>query len=211
MGKWHYPKWRRVAMQAVMFLILGASLALAQWVVHDRRTNGSTRMGGMRYYGPIGVRIPAGWKLESEAVEPGLAPKWVKFKAVEPGPGGAPGRVLLVAENQGSPRLTAEQLLNLLPEIPRKAIQIGPYTGVLVNQQIAEDTLMGPESGPEEYQLIAGCVGPTGIAIRLVLDCPIDPESDENAQRQQRLDDILLIQEIARLMIVHTEPNAPWP
>lgn len=62
MGRpWEYPNWRRVVMQVVMWLILCATLGLAEIVTRTRGIEGAEQVR----VGPLIVRLPYGWKLDS--------------------------------------------------------------------------------------------------------------------------------------------------
>ncbi|HSZ55221.1 MAG TPA: hypothetical protein VK797_06140 [Tepidisphaeraceae bacterium] len=69
MGRpWEYPNWRRVAMQLVMWLILCATLGLAEIVTRTRGIEGAQQVR----VGPVIVRLPYGWKLDSADAVHGL-------------------------------------------------------------------------------------------------------------------------------------------
>jgi hypothetical protein len=70
MGRpWEYPRWRRVLMQAVMWVILAGTVGLAQLVVVERRRSPIALEARMRV-GPLWVRTPADWSVTSES-DPG--------------------------------------------------------------------------------------------------------------------------------------------
>lgn len=61
MGRpWEYPRWRRVLMQAVMWVILAGTVGLAQLVVVERRRAQIELEAPVRV-GPIWVRTPVDW------------------------------------------------------------------------------------------------------------------------------------------------------
>lgn len=62
---WDYPRWRRVLMQAVTWLILGGTVALAQLVVHQKQ-RAALRLGPPLRFGALIVRVPEGWKVKEE-------------------------------------------------------------------------------------------------------------------------------------------------
>lgn len=61
MGRpWEYPRWRRVLMQVVMWVILAGAAGLAQLVVVERR-RAPIALEAPVQVGPIWVRTPADW------------------------------------------------------------------------------------------------------------------------------------------------------
>jgi hypothetical protein len=59
MGRpWEYPNWRRVTMQVMMWLILCATLGLAEMVSRTRGIEGAQQVR----VGPVVVRLPYRWK-----------------------------------------------------------------------------------------------------------------------------------------------------
>jgi hypothetical protein len=65
MGRpWEYPRWKRVLMQAAMWLIFGGTVGLAQLVAHHRRASPQADLGPPRPWGRLTVRLPDGWEIE---------------------------------------------------------------------------------------------------------------------------------------------------
>lgn len=58
---WEYPRWRRVVMQAVMWLILGGTVGLAQLIAY-KRNHAPIELGAPVRLGQVDVRLPAGWE-----------------------------------------------------------------------------------------------------------------------------------------------------
>jgi len=57
---WEYPRWRRVLMQVVMWVILGGTLGLAQLVVRQRQQAPIFLQLPVQV-GPLWVSLPLGW------------------------------------------------------------------------------------------------------------------------------------------------------
>ena len=182
-------------MQGVLCLAFGASLALAEWVVHHGNV---TRLAKVEFLGPIGICRPQGWMLQSETEHP-----IVKFVAVEPRLKGLPSRTLIVQQKQMPPGTTPEVFLSSMglywgaSAIP---IDIGGITGVLLSNRPAEVSDPAAVEDAVDNQFIAGCVGPTGIAISIQLKCPREPVLQVDEDRQ-------LIQDIARHIILQADPT----
>lgn len=72
---WQYGRWRSVVLQAVMWVVFGASLGLAAFIDHRRSGSLDVRLGEPVTDGRLSVRLPAGWdvmiKQKGEAVGPG--------------------------------------------------------------------------------------------------------------------------------------------
>src|SRR5688572_29586169 len=80
---WQYPRWRRVAMQAVMWVILGATVALAALVSHEVRRSRLVQLADERTLDDnLAVRLPKGWQ---DGAGPGDTAPWT-------------GRVMITAE-----------------------------------------------------------------------------------------------------------------
>src|SRR5688572_3510330 len=59
---WQYPRWRRYAMQATMWLVLGATVGLAAFVNHERRRSMRVELGSPTSHGWLVVRLPKTWQ-----------------------------------------------------------------------------------------------------------------------------------------------------
>src|SRR4051812_28028260 len=84
---WQYSRWRRLALQAAMCLLLGLSMAAAAWVGQKRRPP-AVVLGEVRQHGILRYALPSGWDVEIK----GLPSEVV---AEEPGPHGRVLRVLV--------------------------------------------------------------------------------------------------------------------
>src|SRR5688572_22818923 len=60
---WQYPRWRRYAMQAAMWVILGVTVGMAALVNHSRRQALRVELGPPITSGPFTVRLPAKWSI----------------------------------------------------------------------------------------------------------------------------------------------------
>lgn len=63
---WQYPRWRRIAMQATLWVVLGATVGLAALVDHYRSGAAALKLGPMENFGPLSLRLPAGWAITAE-------------------------------------------------------------------------------------------------------------------------------------------------
>lgn len=180
-------------MQIVLCLIFGGSIALAQWVVHDRQVNGSTRLSGMIPVGPIEVRPPEGWSV-TKTQDPNY------LEAREPG-NGEQLKTLEITARKVSPDMKPEGYLLMKGlyhfgvSVP---ISIGNARGILMSNRPGDEML--PAAGPIDDELIAACVTSNGIAVSIVLSCPDETPDDRPANVQ-------LIRDIARRIQVRTEPG----
>lgn len=174
------------------------SLGLAEWVVHDQRTKGGTPLERVPIsVGPLSIRGPRGWELESQSEHP------VRYVAVEPERGDRDARTLTIRETKVQVGTSAEKFLaqkGLEFGLPSEPIRIGKVNGILVSSQSQADTEMAPESAPIVNEWIAGCVGPNGIAISIQLKGPEETET-------QRMLDKQLIRDVARAIAVQDDPG----
>jgi hypothetical protein len=72
---WHYPRWRRIVMQVVLWAVFGATLGLAALVARHKRQAGTLELQAARTValpvgGPtVGVRLPKGWMVLHDPAE----------------------------------------------------------------------------------------------------------------------------------------------
>jgi hypothetical protein len=185
-------------MQVVLCSIFLASVGLAQWVVHDRTTNGGIRLEKPEYIGSVGICRPAGWLLQQQSLDP------VLYVAQEPGTLLKKGRTLIIQVTRVSPDLSPMALLERTGEVfddpPFVPINIGNCEGILVSKRSQADTEMYPGAGPVQDTLIAACVCPNGKGVLLILKCPDEAPEDSEANVQ-------LIHDIARKIQVQVQPG----
>jgi hypothetical protein len=99
---WEYPRWRRWVMQLVMWLILGATVGLAELITYQRN-HMPIELGPPVQLGQVDVRLPAGWRvgaagstLEAQDPETGRVvrvmynPALLRSEEPPPDQGGAP-------------------------------------------------------------------------------------------------------------------------
>src|SRR5437879_3323995 len=60
---WQYPRWRRILMQATMWLILAATVGLAALVTRQRTHTARTEMSQVRTVGDFTITLPTRWKV----------------------------------------------------------------------------------------------------------------------------------------------------
>ena len=107
-----YGRWRRAAMQAVLWLVFGGTLALAAYFGH-RRTASQDALGEPMTFGALSLRLPAGWERQQR---PGANP--LALAARERDEEGRDRRQLWVtqeaqADRQRGPALYLETTLSL--------------------------------------------------------------------------------------------------
>lgn len=62
------PRWRRVAMQGIMWVILAATVGVAALVNHEvRRTHGGELAQPVRVSDDLSIRLPLGWRVIDES------------------------------------------------------------------------------------------------------------------------------------------------
>src|SRR5690242_6674171 len=70
MGRpWEYPRWKRVLMQAAMWVIFGGTLGLAQFVSHERRVSPQADLGPPQVWGRLIIQLPEGWHPEEKGLD----------------------------------------------------------------------------------------------------------------------------------------------
>src|SRR4051812_13814448 len=67
MPRWRYAPWRRYVMQAVMWVILGATVALAALVTNEARRASRVGLNDPRDYDDISVPLPSKWTARTRA------------------------------------------------------------------------------------------------------------------------------------------------
>lgn len=160
MGRpWEYPRWRRVLMQAVMWVILAGTLGLAQLVVVERRQAPVALDPPMRV-GPIRVQVPAGWSAtEDSDPERGVVEVADKDQT----------RQLTVAVNRGRPGQELQRLLEQ-PGTGTQPINFAGLgqQGVLMERQFA---LRAPDGAvSHEDVMVAFTQLPSGYVIEVQLE-----------------------------------------
>ena len=73
---WQYPRWRRIVVQVVLWVVFAATIGVAQLVVRHRQLVGSVDLAPLRMVDlpggvEIGVRLPKGWPVDHDAAEHG--------------------------------------------------------------------------------------------------------------------------------------------
>jgi hypothetical protein len=84
---WQYPRWRRMLMQATLVLILGGTVALAEFITRQRNRSSVPELEQSQKIDRVLVKLPAGWEVSED--DPNV------LLAQEPGPDGQ-GRTLMV-------------------------------------------------------------------------------------------------------------------
>jgi hypothetical protein len=185
---WHYPRWKRLALQFVLLLVLVLTLGLAEVVARRQRAAQVTVLGEPLAVGPISIRIPQRWVVETEDVKIGSA----VIHVLEPD-GNRRGRVLTIAAKYVPLGTTLDQFITLKqefdqsayprhpwlpPELPtgQEAIRIANNPGRLIAMRI---TGLTPEGGRPTIWLAAALVNPWRI-IEVQLECPDDTDADDD-------------------------------
>ena len=202
---------RRVLMQSIMWIILGATVGLAALVSYQRGSSGETRLVDPITYRGATVPLPKGWTITKTADE--LSP--VLLTATEPkrdnnGDEDSGGRILrIVREPLASYRAPIEYALSRFHyrETDPKVIEgknymaIGGSPGELLyqNREVAPKSLQEAMSGEGRLvkTICAATVAPSGrgVAIELEGDGIVDPR------------DIDLVKRIAAALKLADEPS----
>jgi hypothetical protein len=178
-------------MQAVMCLIFCASVGLAQYVIHERRLSGSSRLGVVLHGGPLDVKLPRGWKTVLD--KRGSLP----LVAIEPDSTDRKGRRLTIRCQKLTTLISSEEYLQasgLLNGTERPEVRADPAANVADPITIAGDpgvvlAVLRPTGGflgigatGYEKVLFAASVRPSGLAVSLELQCSEDSDADDDAQ-----------------------------
>src|SRR5438105_2971156 len=63
---WHYPRWRRVALQGALVIVLCVTLGVAAWVDQYKGMRVATELGQVVRLGDLRVRIPLNWGITGQ-------------------------------------------------------------------------------------------------------------------------------------------------
>ena len=162
MGRpWEYPRWRRILMQVVMWLVFAGSLCLARVLAHSRSQD---RTNVVRA-GIFELRVPEEFKIDSSGPNNDLLAhdtqrsRRLRIQSLPPGEGG----VSVFASGEGFGKIKFRSL---------------GLTGVLEAQQRTTRT---DEGDTNVLQLRATAVIPNVRTVVITLDdlSPEDPEEDK--------------------------------
>src|SRR5437762_2000868 len=68
MPRWRYAPWRRYVMQAVMWVILGATVALAALVTNEAHRKSRVQLNSEpQQFGDISIHLPSRWTARTRA------------------------------------------------------------------------------------------------------------------------------------------------
>lgn len=172
-------------MQATLCVIFGCTIALAQWVVHERYAGGSLALDSTPFkVGPLRVYCPRGWHVRTHNRD--------ELELFDDS-GEAEGLTRVLTIDRYTPKSPAPVFLeqhgfgNGVEDIP---ITIAGFPGVLTYYR-------GPdqETGLSDAQYLAGGISSSGIGVVVGLACQNEPESEATADRA-------LITQIARRMTI---------
>ena len=165
---WQYGRLRVVALQVVMWSVLGASLGLAAYIDHRRSSQFNVTLGEPRAVGRLSLRLPKGWEIEGPAGTP------LAIAAKEFDPQGRQRLKITVTQEQQSgrrrgPQYYLEELVNL-PDDEDFAPSIEPFgflgqddaalASFKINSKLARKILNLPDAG-----LYACAVMPDGFTV----------------------------------------------
>ncbi|MGB7159333.1 MAG: hypothetical protein WBD40_14790 [Tepidisphaeraceae bacterium] len=204
---WQYPRWRRYAMQATMWLILGATVGLAALVNHERRRSTRVELGSAVAEGWLVVRLPKTWERAPQDRDPRVV-----ARAVEPDEQGLGRTVTITRDRLTKPISPLEyllfggnQLLGLDLEQAQHAaakkelvepILIGDWPGVLVRG--TRSSLRGAAPGAVPHkEVYAATVLPSGHAIVVKLE----------GDRPAELSDVEIVKQLAGAIEVGAQPT----
>ncbi len=153
-------------MQVILWVVLGATLAVAQLVVRHRRLVGSVELSAVRTVDlpggvVVGVRLPKGWQVERDPGEhPGDPDAPQEFRAAEPA-GGVGG----TADPEGGD-FGRELVVRFDPLLARVSAQV--YLQRMGNEA-HRVALPGGDGGPMPVAGVEGCWAVFAEPARLVL------------------------------------------
>jgi hypothetical protein len=190
---WYFPRWRHLLMQALMWVILGASVALAAMLNYHLRRAQLVELSDPIVDGTLTFRFPAGWK---SITRPGAGAS-TDHIAVDSA--GAVRRVLTI-RRQRLPRLIppAEYIFraqsvplngHLRPEEFR-GVTIAGWPGQRINWE-THGSSMNDESDYNSV-LCSAIVLPNNEAIMVRLDKNAPPDTADIHLYQQILDQLQL-------------------
>ncbi len=202
---WQYPRWRRIVMQATLWLILGCATGLAALVTHHRIGANHVDLAKAFSFGQLKIRLPAEW-----AVAQGDDDSLHFIGPEDPDFGDR--LELAVLGEQLNQRISPAELLSrsrLLPGTftggdddspPLRAVTLAGSPGVMVKVLRLHRTQEMNQQPHEE--LIVAAVLPSDLAIVLQMDCP-RPDDDGAAEE--------LIREVAARITVSDSSKSPSP
>lgn len=119
---WQYGRWRSVAMQGAMWVVLGATVGLAALVSHEKRQAQRADLGPPQQVGGVWLRLPEGWQSSVEASDDQT------LKVVVSEPGGSLYRRTLLIELERSSLSFLDLLMGRFPA-GGKPLRFGPVEG----------------------------------------------------------------------------------
>ncbi|CAN5555127.1 hypothetical protein BH10PLA1_BH10PLA1_07860 [soil metagenome] len=180
---WHYPAWRRVALQVTMWVLFGASLGVAGMVSAYRQGQVNSKYSPPIACGKFVVRAPVGWKV---ILHPDSL---VKVEAIEPTKTSRRPRHLLFYEKQIVEPTTAMEFLGQVKsngtgfveeEDPGEAspVTIAGFEGVATIREYVRTVAIIARVHIVEYS--AAAVSPQGQALGVkMLSDGASVEADE--------------------------------
>jgi hypothetical protein len=196
---WHYPRWKRLALQFALLLVLGLTLGLAELVARHQRAAQVTVLGPPATVGRVTIRLPKRWVAESEDVNTDST----VIHAQEPD-ADRHGRVLTIAEEDVPFGTSLDRFLkqsglgpaarpirdNGIEEPPRvlwktpecptgqEPVTVANCGGRLIAMRVAE---IPPEAGRPTIWVAAALLNPFR-AVAVQLECPDDQEAEADKQ-----------------------------
>jgi hypothetical protein len=169
-----YGRWRRAAMQAVMWVVFGGTLALASYVSHRRTAALDVALDEPTIVGDVKVRFPKGWEREGRAAAAKAQPLAVVLR--EEDEEGRPRRELWLTQERQTgkkrgPGFYLESQINVQDAQPERFDFLGTR-GVLFRWQGAAhgDPEEGEADEPDQSPgpgLYACAVLPDGLTVTL--------------------------------------------
>ncbi|HEV2295930.1 MAG TPA: hypothetical protein VGR35_18940 [Tepidisphaeraceae bacterium] len=203
---WQYPRWRRCAMQGTLWLLLGATVALAALVNHERRRSMRVELGPPTSHGWLTVRLPSTWQ---QSAAPDVGDR-VIARAVEPDPQGLGRTVTVTRDRVARPISPLEFLLTSNSQIlgldllhaqhARGAedlvepITVGGHPGVLMRG--VRGSGRGPGGLPHK-EIYGATITPSGHAIVVKLE----------GDRPAELSDIEIVKQLADAIEIGAQPS----
>jgi hypothetical protein len=135
---WQYPRWRRILMQCVMWLVLAGAIASAALINHELRKRQRVALGAPQTLDRMRISLPGGWIKASDPEDQG-----VLVHLSEPGDGPA-GRQLLVLSRRTEGFIPPQDCLSRLDGGAFKGasdepqlLDIGGYPGLLLRRRVS--------------------------------------------------------------------------
>jgi hypothetical protein len=189
---WQYPRWRRVLLQAILWLVLAGAVGLAALVARQRVQSQQIYLSNRITINSLTLQLPAHWIISPDGDNQGVI-------AHEPQDSDQQ-RGLMIRFYPANSATSADQFLDLnglsqesivppddgtdgqIPPLPQgsEPIEIAGSQGVL-RRILRSNPTMSQDDVNIREELIAAAILPTHQAIVIRLYCPPDADEDNTA------------------------------